>query len=226
MTRFELAGRLSRGLSQLEESRKHEAINRYIHRVNTRMENGTPESEAIESLGDMENLITNILLEYNVGPQTAEETVEIYEQSENSETDKKSEFRQRFDEIKNSRIVEGTTAKIKDATVETGEKVKEAVTAATPKVRKGLFDFGTKVKSGAEYITFTLMNTLIFLIVWMPCMAITATGVVTTVALICIYLFTGIGFIGICLAGVGCCIVGISFCIWLTGCLMRGKKYE
>ncbi len=226
MTRFELAATLSRGLNQLEESRKHREINKCIHNVNTQIENGIPENEAVESLGNTDKLIEDILAQYNIADRPQDESVEIYEQSEVAESTEKSGFAQRFDEIKNNRFVQNTAEKVKAVADNAGEKTKEKIADTAPKVKNGVFNFGRAVKSGAEYITFTLMNTIIFLLIWMPCMFITAVGIVTTVALCCFYLFTGIGFAGICIAGAGCCVVGVSFCLWLTACLTRGKKHE
>lgn len=72
-------------------------------------------------------------------------------------------------------------------------------------------------------LTVLILKISLFIFLWLPCAAITVAGIVCTVLATVIYFSTGIGFIGICISGVGCCIMGGGFTLWLTQVLTGGK---
>lgn len=134
---------------------------------------------------------------------------------------------------KTTEAVKTVSGKTADAAKAVTEKTADAAKAATEKTVDATKQAAGKTgrlfsrigKSTAK-ITFSFVNFLLFLFVWIPSMLITALGVICTVAVISVYLFTGIGFMGVCLSGLGCCIVGISFCLWLGNILTGGKTDE
>ncbi len=225
MTRFELASRLSRGLSQLEEGEKHNVINMYIADINRRIENGESEKETIEKLGDVDTLIANILKSYGIEAVPEEKVAEpptretevVVEEAE----DEKIKSGNKYYDLKNRFIT------AKENRKENFEDRNKGKDLPVKKEKSGFMSAFLKDlwRAGANF-TFTLTNLLVFIFIWMPCMAITALGFITTAAVTIVYMFSGIGFLGICIAGLGCCIVGASFCIWLGGAMSRGKRYE
>ena len=134
---------------------------------------------------------------------------------------------------KTGEAVKTVSGKTADAAKAVTEKTADAAKAATEKTVDATKQAAGKTgrlfsrigKSTAK-ITFSFVNFLLFLFVWIPSMLITALGVICTVAVISVYLFTGIGFMGVCLSGLGCCVVGISFCLWLGNILTGGKTDE
>ncbi len=68
-----------------------------------------------------------------------------------------------------------------------------------------------------------IIRITLFVCVWAPRALITIAGIVCTVLATIIYSTTGIGFMGICIAGLGCCIIGCAFTLWLTQVLTGGK---
>ncbi|MEG2191847.1 MAG: DUF1700 domain-containing protein [Oscillospiraceae bacterium] len=70
------------------------------------------------------------------------------------------------------------------------------------------------------------LKVLLFLCGWVPGAIITTMVIVATILMIILYFSTGVGFIGLCIAGVGCCVMGIAFIAWLTQVIMGGKKDE
>ena len=134
---------------------------------------------------------------------------------------------------KTTEAVKTVSGKTADAAKAVTEKTADAAKAATEKTVDATKQAAGKTgrlfsrigKSTAK-ITFSFVNFLLFLFVWIPSMLITALGVICTVAVISVYLFTGIGFMGVCLSGLGCCVVGISFCLWLGNILTGGKTDE
>ena len=134
---------------------------------------------------------------------------------------------------KTGEAVKTVSGKTADAAKAVTEKTADAAKAATEKTVDATKQAAGKTgrlfsrigKSTAK-ITFSFVNFLLFLFMWIPSMLITALGVICTVAVISVYLFTGIGFMGVCLSGLGCCVVGISFCLWLGNILTGGKTDE
>ena len=134
---------------------------------------------------------------------------------------------------KTGEAVKNVSGKTADAAKAVTEKTADAAKAATEKTVDATKQVAGKTgrlfsrigKSTAK-ITFSFVNFLLFLFVWIPSMLITALGVICTVAVVSVYLFTGIGFMGVCLSGLGCCVVGISFCLWLGNILTGGKTDE
>ncbi|MBQ7902672.1 MAG: DUF1700 domain-containing protein [Oscillospiraceae bacterium] len=101
----------------------------------------------------------------------------------------------------------------------TGNSIKTAAD------RTGFF-----VKKAADWtgdfvinLAILMIRIFLFVCVWAPCALITIAGIICTVLAVIIYATTGIGFAGICIAGVGCCIIGGAFTLWLTQALTGGK---
>ncbi len=217
MTRFELAAVLSKGLCLLEEEEKRRVIDMYIADINRRIEAGENEEAVVAKLGDINVLTENILKSYHIRmPENKPEEEAVKQQeatpradgfTENS-TDKN---RAEFEKMKRKFF----PVKEKKEEIEDINKGKEP--GMLRKALAGLWNITTD-------FTFNLVNLFVFIFIWLPCMAITAAGVVCTATVTMIMVLSGIGFWGICIAGVGCCIVGISFCGWL-GNAMGGKKH-
>ncbi|MBR4035994.1 MAG: hypothetical protein IKJ05_04590, partial [Oscillospiraceae bacterium] len=72
-------------------------------------------------------------------------------------------------------------------------------------------------------LTVLILKISLFICLWAPCAAITVAGIVCTVLATVIYFTTGIGFMGVCISGLGCCIIGGGFTLWLTQVLTGGK---
>ncbi len=224
MTRFEFAALLSHGLSMLDESEKHNVINMYISDVNRRIESGESENDAIAKFGNVDILINNILKSYDITPPVGtviEEHPPLQRETnitkETCDEKNKDKYINKYYDIKDKFIQNKDKNKIDIEYMNKGKE--QSIATRTADFFRGLWSMGIN-------FTFTLTNLFVFVFIWMPCMAITATGVITTVALTFIMIFTGIGFWGICIAGAGCCMVGISFCTWLGSAMSRGKKYE
>lgn len=134
---------------------------------------------------------------------------------------------------KTTEAVKTVSGKTADAAKAVTEKTADAAKAATEKTvdatKQAAGKTGrlfSRIGKSTVKITFSFVNFLLFLFVWIPSMLITALGVICTAAVISVYLFTGIGFMGVCLSGLGCCVVGISFCLWLGNILTGGKTDE
>lgn len=119
-----------------------------------------------------------------------------------------------------------TSEKAKQA----GEKLKDktGLTLKTAAGKTGLYMKKAADRTGDFVVNLAtlLIRIFLFTCVWAPSALITIAGIVCTVLAIIIYATTGIGFIGICIAGVGCCIIGGSFTLWLTQTLTGGKTED
>ena len=101
----------------------------------------------------------------------------------------------------------------------TGNSIKTAAD------RTGFF-----VKKAADWtgdfvinLSILIIRIMLFVCLWLPCAALTLAGIICTVLACIIYFSTGIGFMGVCISGVGCCIMGGGFTLWLTHMLTGGK---
>ena len=72
-------------------------------------------------------------------------------------------------------------------------------------------------------LSIIIIKITMFICLWLPSAALTIAGVVCTALAAIVYFSTGIGFMGVCVAGVGCCIVGGAFTLWLTQMLTGGR---
>ena len=236
MTRFELAAQLSSRLFMLTEEERHNIINKYVNDINIRVENGGDETAAIAQLGDIDLLADRILARHHIDPAAfAKDEPDISADSAAEETDSEEEqkFTVKDTAEKAGTAVKETAAKMagsaKDAAAKAESTVKDTAKKASEGIKGttgavGRFFSGLWQKTTA--VTFSLINLIAFIFIWLPCMAITALAVICTAALIIFYIFSGIGFVGVCLAGLGCCVVGISFCAWLGSSLTGGKNAE
>jgi len=69
-----------------------------------------------------------------------------------------------------------------------------------------------------------LLKVMLRIFVWIPSVLLTIAGVVCTILAAIVYTFSGIGFIGVIVIGVGCCILGAGFTLWITQLLAGGKN--
>lgn len=197
MTRFELAGALSEKLYILAESERHSIIDRYVNDINMKIEEGADEADAIEQLGDVDLLADRILARYHI------DTGRVPKKS-TPECDENESFPDTFPDSAKEEISEEKTNKTNTATGR----------------------FLSWISKSSEHFVFNILNLIIFIFLYIPCMMITALGIICTAAVTLIFIMSGIGFWGVCIAGAGCCIVGISFCLWLGNVLTGGKKNE
>ncbi len=130
------------------------------------------------------------------------------------------------EEIPVADAIRNTSEKVK----RTGEKLKDKTTQAGRSFKNAAGKTGSYVKKAADWtgdfvinLAILLIRIFLFICVWAPSVLITIAGIVCTVLAVIIYATTGIGFIGVCIAGVGCCIIGGAFTLWLTQALTGGK---
>lgn len=71
-----------------------------------------------------------------------------------------------------------------------------------------------------------ILKAFAFVSIWIPSAIITITGIVCTVIAAILLITKGIGFIGLCVIGLGCCIIGIAFTAWLSDVIFGGKKKD
>ena len=126
----------------------------------------------------------------------------------------------------------GTAASrtVADAADKTGRKVAD-INRKTGQVITGLAGkTGNLMKklagSTGDFVinlSILIVKITLFLFLWAPSAILTIAGIVCTIVAAIIYFTTGIGFIGVCIAGVGCCIIGGAFTLWLTALLTGGK---
>jgi len=223
MTRFELANFLGSRLRMLPSEERHRIIDRHIATVNDAIMAGMNEAEAVEQLGDPEILVNVILARHHIDPEATapqeEKATEEISDAHSEETQKTEEshtsFRDRFLNKKSSEKAEDALS-----AAESTEKDDSTVKRAAIK-SKNVF---SRLFTFTADITLGLTNLMVFCVLWIPSMLLTLTGIVCTVAVITLYVFSGIGFMGVCIAGAGCCIVGVSFTVWLGNILTGGKR--
>ncbi len=244
MTRFELANFLGSRLQMLDSGERHRIIDRHIAAVNDAVMSGVSEADAVAQLGDPETMVNVILARHHINTETVELPEEISTDTKTTDTadtismpdsEKKKLFREHFKGKKTFEKVARTAHNIADDIAE-----KTAVTAASTQtaIKTAAENAGKTAKTAAAKskgilsglfaftadVTMGLTNIIIFCILWIPCMLITLLGIVCTVAVITLYIFSGIGFMGVCIAGTGCCIIGCAFTVWLGNTLTGGKK--
>lgn len=244
MTRFELANFLNSRLYMLDSEERHRIIDKYIATVNETVMAGVSETDAVAQLGDLQALVNVILARHHINTETVElpeeinadtETTDVAETGSTPDNEKKKSFRDRFTGKKAGKKATNTAHNIVDNIAE-----KAAVTAASTQTAiKNVAESAGKTAKTATVkskgmlsrlfsftadVTFGLINLCLFFILWIPCMLITLLGIVCTGAIITLYMFSGIGFMGVCIAGIGCCIVGVSFTVWLGNILTGGKR--
>ncbi len=101
----------------------------------------------------------------------------------------------------------------------TADKTGQIITTAGGNLKKATISL-TEV---LIKLTVICAKTMLFTVLWLPCRLLTATAVICTVVVTVIYYSTGIGFSGICIAGLGCCIMGAGATVWLLAVLSGGK---
>ncbi|MBQ3008820.1 MAG: hypothetical protein IJD80_04435 [Oscillospiraceae bacterium] len=228
MTRYELATSLSSRLYMLTESERHSIIDRYVNEINEKIEEGIEENFAVEQLGDIDLLADRILARHHIDISRIAPNIQPEESKERSDASTVSEtISEVAGAIKESAgkagdFVKDTASKAQDLAKDTTDKA----VLTTKKTAGVMGSFITWLGKGAEKLTLNLLTLCLFVFIWLPCMAVTALGVVSTVAAAIIYMFTGIGFIGVCIAGFGCCVTGIVFCLWLGNVITGGSKNE
>ena len=218
MTRFELADLLNRSLYMLDNEERHRIIDQTIAQVNEAVSAGTDEEEAVARQGDVQLLVNNILAQHHI------DTTVTQSQENNDETviegtsvDDTAYFREEKS-FRDKFFSRHRVTKKENPSGGPAEKTDENSTYVKPKsIISHLFSFTSDITMG-------FLNLCLFCILWLPCMSITFMAIVCTVAAVTFYIFTGVGFLGICIAGVGCCIVGTAFTLWLGNLLTGGKR--
>lgn len=108
---------------------------------------------------------------------------------------------------------------IKSTAGKTGENISTAVDRTGGFVKRMAGSTGDFVIN----LSILIIRIMLFVCLWLPCAALTLAGIICTVLACIIYFSTGIGFMGVCISGVGCCIMGGGFTLWLTHMLTGGK---
>ncbi|MBQ8603284.1 MAG: hypothetical protein IJ410_00360 [Oscillospiraceae bacterium] len=240
MTRFELANKLNSRLYMLTESERHRIINKYISDINTAVADGINEADAITALGDIDRLADVILARHHIdtariSPEEKYGDTEesVPETAEKPGDGKKAGILEKLKD-KAGRINIPHRPEAADSTMEkadhkttvagTVQKVTENTAAAAKKAAGKTTNIFSRLFSFTADVTFGFVNLLLFCIVWIPCMLITVAGITCTITALTLYIFSGIGFMGVCIAGIGCCVMGIAFTAWLGNILTGGKK--
>lgn len=114
---------------------------------------------------------------------------------------------------------EDAATSIKNTAVKTGVSFKNSakkISLNIKKITEGTGDFVIN-------LAVLLIRIMIVLCVWIPCAALAIAAIVCTLLAVIVFMSTGIGFIGICIAGAGCCVIFASLTVWLTKMLAGGK---
>ena len=240
MTRFELAAYLNSSLGRLDEEERHRIIDRHIADVNRAMAEGASEADAVAALGDLQTIVNVVLARNHAG--APQQNTEFFPQDENEENKDKTENAKDFVKKILHRNKTEKRNKITDTLSEKRRKAAEAVSNLTGSAEEAVMTTahtaGEAIKKTADKskgmltgmfsfaadMSFSLISRTLFVLLWIPCMLITVMGVTATVTLITLYIFSGIGFLGVCVAGIGCCIMGVAFTVWLGIILTGGKR--
>ena len=126
--------------------------------------------------------------------------------------------------------IKDTSEKIKEKSENTGRSIASAAGKTGRGFARAMDKTGVAMKklagSTGDFVinlSIILIKMMLFLCLWIPSVALTIAGIVCTVLVTIVYFSTGIGFIGVCIAGVGCCVIGTAFTLWLTQVLTGGK---
>ena len=234
MTRYEFISQLKEKLYLLNENECRDIIEEYMSHIDMKMAEGKTETEAIKDFGNIDDLVSEILAAYHIDSTKLKDNPPPVQKT--SFTDsitvpfKKLSacFRNKTDRIKNS-VAE---KKRKLAQKQENRKAKrtEPVEKTETEKRNLMAGFGGKVKNitakiaaVVKKLTVISVKATAFLCIWAPCAALTVAAVVCTVVATVIYFTTGVGFAGVCIAGLGCCIIGCGITLWLTELLAGGK---
>ena len=114
---------------------------------------------------------------------------------------------------------EDAATSIKSTAVKTGVSFKNSIKKLSLNIKKVTEGTGDFVIN----LAVLLIRIMIVLCVWIPCAALAVAAIVCTLLAVIVFMSTGIGFIGICIAGAGCCVIFASLTVWLTKMLAGGK---
>lgn len=233
MTRTEFIIGLKNRLNLLSESECVDIIEEYTNHIDMKMQEGKSESDAINDFGNLDDLADEILAAYHIDKTKLQGTVQrTPTKTESKIKGKWSEFtdniKSKTEKVKKSAAEK--TGKIKE---KSGEKVSDVKAAAEKSggALKGFFArFINGLKkatniTGKATIKFSVIALRIMglLCLWTPFAFVTITAVVCTVMAILLYFTTGIGFAGVCIAGIGRSIMCIGIMLWLTEIFSGGK---
>lgn len=232
MTRYEFISVLKEKLYLLNENECRDIIEEYMAHIDMKMAEGKSEADAIKDFGNIGDLASEILAAYHIDStrlndmkqheeKTAETTKNIsgvfsekVQKIKNTTTDKMNDFSHKLD-LKKTEVCEKT----KIASEKTGGWFKKLFTGT-----------GNCIKSTAKTTTrWTIKLSKIFIklmafaCLWAPCVGITFAALVCTAVALVIYITTGVGFVGVCIAGIGGCIICCGITLWLTELLSGGK---
>ena len=232
MTRYEFISALKDKLYLLNENECRDIIEEYMAHIDMKMAEGKSEADAIKDFGDIGDLASEILAAYHIdstklndmkqqeekSAETAKNTsgkiTEKVQKIKTATTDKMNDFSQKLD-LKKTEVCEKT----KIASEKTGGWFKK-LSAGTGNCVKNT------AKTTARWtikLSKICLKATGFICLWAPCVALTIAALICTAIALVIYITTGVGFIGVCIAGIGGCIICCGITLWLTELLSGGK---
>ena len=231
MTRYEFISELKDKLYLLNENECRDIIEEYMVHIDMKMAEGKSETDAIKDFGDINDLATEILAAYHIDstklndmkPPVEEKTArkklsdtftEKFRKIKNETADKINRFSQKMKTKKDE-----TSHKVKDATEKTGGWFKNFFAGTGNCMKKTAKTTGSLIFKLSKIC----LKATGFICLWVPCVTLTIAALICTAIAVVIYITTGVGFIGVCIAGIGGCIICCGITLWLTEILSGGK---
>ena len=232
MTRYEFISVLKEKLYLLNENECRDIIEEYMAHIDMKMAEGKSEADAIKDFGNIGDLASEILAAYHIDSTRLNDMKQHEEKTAETTKNISGVFSEKVQKIKNT-----TTDKMNDFShkldlkkTEVCEKTKIASEKTGGWFKKLFAGTGNCIKSTAKTTTrWTIKLSKIFIklmafaCLWAPCVGITFAALVCTAVALVIYITTGVGFVGVCIAGIGGCIICCGITLWLTELLSGGK---
>ena len=232
MTRYEFISVLKEKLYLLNENECRDIIEEYMAHIDMKMAEGKSEADAIKDFGNIGDLASEILAAYHIDSARLNDMKQHEEKTAETTKNISGVFSEKVQKIKNT-----TTDKMNDFShkldlkkTEVCEKTKIASEKTGGWFKKLFAGTGNCIKSTAKTTTrWTIKLSKIFIklmafaCLWAPCVGITFAALFCTAVALVIYITTGVGFVGVCIAGIGGCIICCGITLWLTELLSGGK---
>ena len=232
MTRYEFISALKDKLYLLNENECRDIIEEYMAHIDMKMAEGKSEAEAIKDFGDIGDLASEILAAYHIDSTKLNDMKQQKEKSAETAKNTSGKITEKAQKIKTTATdkINGFSQKLDLKKTEICEKTKNASEKTCGWFKKLFSGTSNCIKSTAKTTTgLTIKISKIFIklmafaCLWAPCVAITFAALVCTAIALVIYFTTGVGFVGVCIAGVGGCIICCGITLWLTELLSGGK---
>lgn len=114
-----------------------------------------------------------------------------------------------------------------------GEYMKESAEIASDYLQSNLGRAGEEIKNGMArtsdfvlHMVYVFLKVTLTLYLWLPAAAVTLAFVCATVVVCFLYIFSGIGFFGVCLTMIGLSLVSGAVCVAVSKFIFGGKFKE